>query len=306
MTADPAPIGGHHSEEGGGSGAGAASEPLRILVAGAGYVGLEAARRLAARGDQVYALRRTSGVLPPGVQGITADLTASDLGSRIPEVDHVLYTAAADGGDEASYRAIYARGVAALLEVLEARPPASRPKRFVFVSSTAVYGEASGGLVDESTPPDPASFRGAVMLEGEARVLESPIEGHVLRLGGIYGPGRDRLPRMVAAGEARCPGGGALWSNRIHRDDAARALIHLLDHPKPPPVLLGVDAEPTPLCQVYQWLARRLGAPDPPIDPALRRDRANKRCSSAQLQATGFRFLYPSFREGYGAMLDGS
>jgi nucleoside-diphosphate-sugar epimerase len=305
MRIDPSPVS-RFPEMGRGSGAQPSSEPLRILVAGAGYVGLEAARQLEARGDRVFALRRSSGPLPAGVEGIMADLTAPDLGDRIPEVDYVLYTAAADGGDEASYRAIYQRGVAALLEVLEARPTAARPQRFVFVSSTAVYGEANGELVDESTPPEPASFRGAVMLEGEARVLASPIQGHVLRLGGIYGPGRDRLPRMVAAGEARCPGGGALWSNRIHRDDAARALIHLIDHPDPPAVLLGVDAEPTPICQVYQWLARQLGAPDPPVDPALRRDRANKRCSSARLQATGFRFLYPSFREGYGAMLEGS
>lgn len=238
--------------------------------------------------------------------GVVADLTAPDLASRIPEVDHVLYTAAADGGDEASYRAIYVDGVNALLNVLETGPLKDRPRRFIFVSSTAVYGEAQGAWVDESTPPAPASFRGGVMLEGEARVLRSPLQRSVLRLGGIYGPGRDRLPRLVATGEARCPGGGPLWSNRIHRDDAARALIHLLDHPDPPPVLLGVDAEPTPLCEVYQWLARRLGAPEPPVDPTMRRDRANKRCSSALLQGTGFQFTYPSFREGYGALLDAS
>jgi nucleoside-diphosphate-sugar epimerase len=274
-----------------------------VLVAGAGYVGMEAARRLAAGGLTVYALRRSPGEMPRGVRPLAADLLAPDLPDRIPPVDAVLYTAAADRGDEASYRAIYKTGVDRLLSVLEARPPAERPRQFVFVSSTAVYGEAGGETVDESTPPDPTSFRGAIMLDGEARVLGSSIPGSVLRLGGIYGPGRDRLIRLVASGEARCPGGGALWSNRIHRDDAADALIHILTHADPPPILLGVDAEPAPLCEVFRWIAEQLGVPEPPIDPAMRRDRANKRCSSARLVATGFRFTYPSFREGYGAML---
>ena len=160
--------------------------------------------------------------------------------------------------------------------------------------------------MDELTPPAPTSFRGAIMLEGEARVLGSPIPGHVLRLGGIYGPGRDRLIRMVGAGEARCPGDGVLWSNRIHRDDAAAALIHLLAHPDPPALLLGVDPEPAPLCEIYRWIARRLGVPEPRVDPEVGRDRANKRCSSARLRETGFRFAYPSFREGYGAMIEAS
>lgn len=287
------------------SNAGSSPDPVprAVLVAGAGYVGLEAARRLAARGLRVYALRRSEGPLPDGVTPLVADLLSSEWANVLPEVDAVLYTAAADQGDEASYRAIYDVGVDRLLTFFEAQPAEVRPKRFIFVSSTAVYGEAGGAEVDERTPPDPGSFRGAIMLDGEARVLRSPIAGHVVRLGGIYGPGRDRLIRMVASGQARCPGGGALWSNRIHRDDAAEILIHLLEHPDPPPVVLGVDAEPSPLCQVYQWLARKLGVADPPIDAKGRRDRANKRCSSALLRSTGFTFAYPSFREGYGAML---
>jgi nucleoside-diphosphate-sugar epimerase len=278
-------------------------EARRVLVAGCGYVGCRAAEMLAARGDRVFGLRRRPTDLPEGVEPLAVDLLAPGLEDRIPLVDQVVYAASSDRSDEAAYRRIYVDGVDALLRVLEARPPERRPSRFVFVSSTAVYGDADGGWVDEETLPRPESFRGSVMLEGEARTLASSIPGVVLRLGGIYGPGRTRLVDQVRAGRARCPGDGPIWSNRIHREDAAGALVHLLEVPDPEPVVLGVDEEPAPLCQVYRWLAAEVGAPEPEVDPAVSRDRSNKRCSSRRLRASGYRFHHPTFREGYREML---
>jgi len=275
----------------------------RVLVAGCGYVGCRAAEMLASQGHRVFGLRRRPVDLPEGVEPVAVDLLASGLEERIPLVDQVVFAASSDNPNEEAYRRIYVEGVDALLRVLEARPPHERPSRFIFVSSTAVYGDAEGGWVDEDTPPRPESFRGGVMLEGEARTLASPIPGVVFRLGGIYGPGRTRLVDQVRAGRARCPGDGPIWSNRIHRDDAAGALVHLLELPDPDPVILGIDEEPAPLCQVYRWLASEVGAPEPQVDPEMSRDRSNKRCSSRRLQASGYRFRYPSFREGYRAML---
>jgi nucleoside-diphosphate-sugar epimerase len=231
-------------------------------------------------------------------------MTAPGLAERLPDdLGGVAFTAAADGGSESAYRAVYIDALDKLLTALEARPEADRPERFVFTSSTAVFGDAEGGWVDEGTEPAPASWRGSIMVEAEARVRASPIRGVVLRLGGIYGPGRTRLLESVRSGRARCPGGGPLWSNRIHRDDAAAAVVHLLDLPDPDPLYVGVDAEPTPLCEVYGWVAARIGAPAPRVDDGLERDRSNKRCSSRRLQASGFQFAYPSFREGYAAMI---
>ncbi len=282
--------------------------PLRVLVAGCGYVGtrlglLLAESGLKGRPVEVFGLRRDPSGLPEPLRPVAADLLAPDLASRIPQVDHVVYAASADGGDEAAYRRVYDRGVDALLRILEARPEAGPDMRFVFVSSTGVYGDTGGEEVDEDSPTEPESFRGETMLAGEARVLASPLHGIVLRLGGIYGPGRTRLLEMVRSGRARCPGDGPIWSNRIHRDDAAAAAAHLLSLPEPAPIYLGVDAEPAPLCQVYRWVAEALGVQEPPVDPDTGRDRSNKRCSSRRLQASGFAFRYPSFREGYGAMI---
>jgi nucleoside-diphosphate-sugar epimerase len=285
---------------------GESQSPRRVLIAGCGYVGTRLGEMLAARGDHPIGLRRDPSRLPPSIEPLAVNLLAEDLESRIPPVDLVVYAASADRSDEAAYRRVYVDGVDALLRVLESRPAGERPGRFVFVSSTAVYGDADGGWVDETTPTRPESFRGDVMVEGEARSLGSSIRGVVLRLGGIYGPGRTRIIDQVRAGRARCPGDGPIWSNRIHREDAAAAAMHLLDLPDPDDVYLGVDAEPAPLCQVYRWLASEIGAPVPPTDPAVSRDRSNKRCSSERLRASGFEFRYPTFREGYGAMLEES
>jgi nucleoside-diphosphate-sugar epimerase len=278
-------------------------DPFRVLIAGCGYVGTQLGLELAARGDRAFGLRRDPSGLPPQIEPVPADLLGAELADRIPRVDAVVYAAAAGGGGEEGYRRTYVEGVDRILRVLEARDPEARPHRFIFVSSTAVYGDAEGEWVDEDTPPAPEGYRGTTVLEGEARTLASEVPGVVLRLGGIYGPGRTRLPDQVRRGEARLAPDGPLWSNRIHRDDAAGALLHLLDLEAPEAVYLGVDAEPAPLEEVYRWLARRLDAPEPTVDPGRPRDRSNKRCSSQRLRKSGYRFRFPTFRAGYADML---
>jgi nucleoside-diphosphate-sugar epimerase len=129
----------------------------------------------------------------------------------------------------------------------------------------------------------------------------------VLRLGGIYGPGRDRLIREVAEGRALRPA-EPLFTHRIHRDDAAGAIAHLLALERPEPVYLGVDSEPADLGAVYAWISARLGLPEPAIAPIPgegRLARGSKRCSNARLVASGYRFAYPTFREGYGELIAG-
>ncbi len=265
-------------------------------------MGTELGVQLAREGHQVWGLKRDPSTLPPEIHGIQADLLAPGLTSRLPPVDGVVYAASAGGSSPDAYQAIYVEGVKAILAGLKERegPPV---RRFVFVSSTGVYGDSGGAWVDEETPIEDQNFRSRFLGQGEALVLESGIPATVLRLGGIYGPGRTRLLERVREGQARCPGDGPIWSNRIHRDDAARAIQHLLTLPAPKPIYLGVDDEPAPLCQVYRTLAGYLDAPEPVIDPDASRRRSNKRCSNRRLRASGFSFTYPSFREGYRAMI---
>lgn len=287
----------------------------RILVAGCGYVGTELARRLAADGHAVFALRRSPGALPPGVQPIAVDLCdRAALRAALGAVEHggidaVAYTAAADRSDDEAYRRAYVDGLAHVLAWADAQ--GMRPPRVLFTSSTAVYAQQDGAWVDEDSPTEPAHFSGQRMLEAEG--LLAAAGGTALRLGGIYGPGRTRLIESVRAGRAVIRPGPPRYGNRIHRDDAAGALRHLIERGLAgaplEPIYVGVDDEPADEAEVLRWLAQRLGAPPPPVaadgDASSGRARGgNKRCRNARLRASGYVLAWPTFREGYGALID--
>ncbi|HXH03795.1 MAG TPA: SDR family oxidoreductase [Candidatus Competibacteraceae bacterium] len=270
-----------------------------ILIAGCGDVGTTLGLLLAAQGHVVWGLRRDPAPLPTPIRAIAADLgDPVTLEHLPPELDYVFYTAAAGARDEAHYRAVYVEGIGHLLDAL-----AGQPLRRVFLtSSTSVYAQDDGGWVDEDSPAAGQGTSGRLIREGEQRLLAGPFPATVVRFAGIYGPGRTRLLEQVRAGRP-CQAEPPQWSNRIHRDDCARVLAHLLTLEQPAPLYLAVDDEPAPLHEVLAWLAQRLELPAPPIvNPPLPAGQ-NKRCRNARLRATGFVFRYPSYREGYGAML---
>ncbi len=275
---------------------------MRVLIAGCGYVGTRLGLDLASEGVEVTGIRRSPDDIPHPIRPVAVDLLDSGLAPRLPPVDQVVYMASADASAPDAYRRAYVEGPRNLLQALASR--GAPVTRVIFVSSTAVYGGAEGGWVDEETPPEPANFRGELMLEGEEVVRNGPFPALSLRLAGIYGPGRDRLVRRVRDGEARCPDPGPIWSNRIHRDDAAGALRHLLRVEDPASCYLGVDDAPTSICEVYGFVAESLGLPAPARDPSASRERANRRCSNRRLRGSGFVFAFPSYREGYRALLD--
>ena len=271
---------------------------MRALIAGAGYVGTALALELLGRGHEVVVLRRSAAPPPPGARVFRADLAASGALDALAPADVVFYTAAADERSDAAYRCAYVDGVARLIERLARME--KPPQRLLFTSSTAVYGQSGGEWVDETSPAEPADFAGCRLLEGEALVRAAPFGGTVLRLGGIYGPGRVSLIARARAGVRGGPG----YTNRIHRDDAAAALAHLAGLAAVADCHVGVDSEPAPEHEVLAWLGQQLGghaeasAPAPP-----RRARGSKRCRNTRLLSTGFRFGYPSYREGYAALL---
>ena len=143
------------------------------------------------------------------------------------------------------------------------------------------------------------------MLEGERTVLSSGTRGVVLRLGGIYGPGRTRLVDDVRSGRARLPIDGPNYTNRIHLEDCAGALRHLLLLESPAAIWLGVDHDPADRGEVLVWMADRLGVPRPAVDdaPAERKRVGSKRCRNDRLVRSGYEFRYPTFRGGYASLL---
>jgi nucleoside-diphosphate-sugar epimerase len=257
----------------------------------------------AAAGDLVFGLRRRAGPLPHGIRPLRGDLAGAGEAPALPDgLDVVLYTAAADAADEGSYRRAYVDGPRHLLQWLAQQ--GQRPRRLLFVSSTAVYGQRAGEWVDEDSETAPPTFRGRLLLEGERLVQGSAFPAVVLRLGGIYGPGRTWLLDEVRAGRAAASRAGApQWSNRIHEADAAGALFHLARLPAPAPLYLGVDCAPAPRDEVAAWLHARLGLPPPPSAADAPPADGSKRCSNARLLASGYACRYPTFREGYGELI---
>jgi hypothetical protein len=186
-----------------------------------------------------------------------------------------------------------------------AHPHRRARRRLVFISSTAVYGERDGGTVDEATTPDPANFRGEILLEAERVARRRDGETVIVRPSGIYGPGRDRLLRRAAQGRLE---GGDRWTNRIHRDDLAEAIRHALGLATPSPLYLASDLEPARLREVLEWLAAALDVPwesaqagqdGTPSAPEI----PGKRCVPRRLLDEGFAFAFPTWREGYRSVI---
>jgi nucleoside-diphosphate-sugar epimerase len=282
------------------------AESEGVLIAGCGYVGGRLAELLVGDGVRVWGLKRSPSGLPEGVEPVAADVTDPGTLAGLPRARALVYAVSPSGRSPAEYRQAYVDGLRNVLDALGSRGGVGR---VVLVSSTGVYGHTDGRWVDESTPTAPADATGERILEGESLVGSAGTLAVVIRLGGIYGPERTRTVRRVLDGQVGCPAPDR-YGNRIHREDAAAAIRHLLALPDPAAVYLGVDRDPAPLREVYRWIAERAGAPDPCRNrgdaggDAPGRRGTNKRCSGQRLVDSGFGFVYPTFREGYAPIVD--
>lgn len=278
-----------------------------VLIAGCGDVGSRLATQLLAEQWRVYGLRRTVSRLPQGVLGVAGDLFSEQCPALWPQEspDYLVYCAAATEHDEAGYRAAYVEGLQHVLGWLEQH--AQRPKRLLFVSSSSVYEQKGGEWVDETSLAEAAAYSGRLMLEAEQVALGSGIPASVVRLTGIYGPGREWLLTQVRRGY-RVAIEPPLYGNRIHADDAAGLLAFLLKADRSGQELddcyIGVDDAPAPLADVVDWLREYLGVTEWAEDASVRRT-GSKRCSNARARALGWLPRYPSYREGYAAILEG-
>lgn len=275
------------------------------MIAGYGFVGETLGRRLMDHGHSVWGIRRHSTPSSDGARIIAADLTEPLDPSRLPDApDYVVYLLSSKKRTDEAYRRIRVDGLAHLLEALTARR--SRPARLLYASSTGVYTESDGRWVDEDTSVSPAGFAGRRLLEGESLALSAAFPATVVRFSGIYGAGRLRLLHMIARGEPTCSEGPPVYSNRIHVEDCAAVLEHLMQLNDARDLYLASDDEPVDRCELARWLADALGVPAAKPLPleASATSRSNKRCSNRRLKESGYRFLFPTFREGYGKIIE--
>jgi nucleoside-diphosphate-sugar epimerase len=274
-----------------------------VLLIGCGDLGMRIARLLQARPEvgRLTALRRRPQAddAIDGLQWLAGDVTRPDTLQALPrDISHVVYTLTPGARNEAAYRAVFTEGLRNVAAALDT----SRLQRFVFVSSSAVYGEHHGDWVDEDTAAAPLAYNGGVLLEAERWLAAQPFETVALRLAGIYGPGRMQLLERLRQGRAHAPRQEAQWANRIHVDDAARAASHVLLAPAAAATYVVADDTPLPLHVLYDALAELVGAPPAPDGPPPA-NVGSKRLSNARLRASGFAMQWPDARLGYRALL---
>jgi nucleoside-diphosphate-sugar epimerase len=285
---------------------------MRVLIVGCGYVGLPLGVELVRQGHTVFGLRRSAAAAAQlqnaGVTPLSGDVTEPETLAALPhDFDWVINCVASGGGDAASYRQIYLQGTANLLAWLAPHPP----KKFVYTSSTSVYGQNDGSVVKETSPVAPEAETARVLVETEKLLLTAHaaqrLPAVILRVAGIYGPGRGYAFKQFLKNEARLEGDGSRVMNMIHRDDLIGCLIAALKSGRAGEIYNAVDDEPVTQAHFLQWLAATLGKyppPSVPEDPEASRKRGvtNKRVSNRKLKMEiGWPFLYPNFRMGYSA-----
>lgn len=223
---------------------------------------------------------------------------------QLTQADTLLYAVGYDPSSTASRRDVYVSGLQNVLDAVT-----GRIGRVIYISSTSVYGQSDGSWIDEASDCEPATESGQICLEAEdglRRRIESgrlPADTTILRLAGLYGPGRlvGRLDQLRAG--ASVAGSPDAWLNLIHVDDAARCVVACADGCSARSLYLVSDDEPVQRRDFYAELARRAGAPEPTFDPAStagqRVSGFGKRCRNALMHRDLVSQLtYPDFRAG--------
>jgi len=283
---------------------------MRVLIVGCGYVGLPLGVELVRQGHEVFGLRRSaaaeSELKAAGIHPLAGDVTKPETLAKLPRKFDWVVNCVAAGGDVENYRQIYLEGNRNLVSWLADSPP----EKFVYTSSTSVYGQYDGSVVTEKSLVEPDADTAKILVETEELLLaaaQKEFPAVILRVAGIYGPERGHWFRQFLKNEARIEGDGSRFLNMIHRDDLIGVIIAALRGAKPGEIYNAADNEPVSQLKFFEWLAAELKRPMPPkvaANPEVWRERGvtNKRVSNAKLRAElKYKFKFPNFRKGYGA-----
>jgi len=282
------------------------------LIIGCGYLGRRVATAWIAAGHEVFALTRSESkaeeLRSAGILAVVGDLAAAGSLRSLPPAETVLHAVGFDRSAGQSIEQVYVEGLANVLNVVDS----ASLEKFFFISSTGVYGQHDGSWVDEQSECAPRRAGGRACLEAEKTlgahsVGESAI---ILRLAGLYGPGRiPRRRELSAGGLLSIPTRGFL--NLIHVEDVVRVILAAEQKVIPPELFVVADGHPAQRSEYYRELARLLSAPEPRFGPPSKSSPAtaraagsDKRVSSQRIrEQLGVDLQYPSFREGLAGIL---
>lgn len=283
---------------------------MRVLIVGCGYVGTPLGAELVRLGHEVTGVTRSeenhAALKSHGIQPVAADVASrKDLDRLSLPFDWVVNTVSSSRGGLEEYQRVYLEGTRHLLDWLGTAPP----KKFVYTSSTSVYGQTDGSQVKESSLAEPAGELGRVLLATEKLLLEAARDKKfpsvVLRVAGIYGPERGHLFLQYLKDEARIASKGERLLNMIHLADVVNCIIAALKNGHGGEIYNAVDDEPVPQIHFFRWLSETLGKNMPPFgEEAEERKRpvTHKKVLNRKLKMElGYQFRYPTFRQGYSA-----
>jgi nucleoside-diphosphate-sugar epimerase len=275
------------------------------LVVGCGYLGERVARVWRGQGHEVHVTtrrpERQSQLAAEGYRAIRLDVTKPDAWPNLPSADTVLLSIGFDRSSGALIHDVYVKGVRNLLAGLP-----QDTGRVIYISSTGVYGQTDGSWVDEQSECQPTRPGGKACLDAENSIRQHKFgpRSMILRLAGIYGPGR--VPRRDRIANRRpVPARADGFLNLIHVDDAARVVVAADQQVTPPATYVVSDGHPLLRRDFYAEIARRMGVQLPefcevPADSSAgRRSSGSKRASNRRLLADiEIDLLYSDFRKG--------
>lgn len=291
----------------------------RLVIFGCGYVGSALARAAVAQGARVEALTRNpekaatlraEGLARVVVAELSSDSWHPQLGGG---ADFVVNCVSSGGNGAEGYRQSYVAGLQSILAWAAASgAPAGT---IAYTSSTSVYAQGGGAVIDESAPADGGTVNGAIIRESEKLLQHAPAAAcgrwFILRLAGIYGPGRHHLLDQLRDGAATLGGAGEHHLNLAHRDDIVAALLACLQAPRAVAneIFNVADLAPARRADVVRWLAARLGRPVPEFDGSsgVRRGglpMPDRIVSSAKIQRVlGWSPRHLDYRVGFANLL---
>lgn len=287
------------------------------MIFGCGYVGTALAEALTTLGLRVGALtrnaERAAALRKSGLaEVVQADLDGTDWQRKLSgRYDAVVNCVSSAGGGIDGYRKSYVEGQKRIIEWAETQ----KLRSYIYTSSTSVYPQDGGVEVDEGADTSEAGSAGQVLLESE-RLIESNADRFdswaVLRLAGIYGPGRHFLLNQLKDGDGVIPGRGDYHMNMIHRDDIVTAMLATLRSGSPSGIYNICDDQPTTKEAVLLYLAQQLDLPLPRFDPEDVSPRLKRRggrmpdrliLNQKAKAELGWQPRYPTYREGYATLL---
>lgn len=279
------------------------NSPGSLLVIGCGYLGKEIARAWQHEGGVVYGTTRTPEELKDlekrGIHPIVFNTELSNQTFPWPPVDYVVISVAADGSDPKSYETTYGSAVQKIVNSLLSRRSI---KRVIYTSSVGIYSQENGDWVNEQSPLMLVSHREKALYQAEQSVLNAPFPSMILRLGGIYGPNRNRISAVQQKSALENPDH---YVNLIHVVDAAHSCLFLLNLPVNKEIVIGVDSCPVRRGELVAHIAKRLHIDIPPTkgNSPFSAGVRNKRCSNKKLKKLGYKFIFPTYRAGYNNLI---